>query len=321
VNTGSLTGGPRLTFSGGFPAIDRVELGIVRSGTNAFAGLDPDPSYLLDPKICFTNYGYYLELDLQNGVTNGLVPGNSGGDQNMVIESVGPANDMRLSEAPTAGNNNLQFSIIPSNGVPPLGPTYQDNADVLMALTYYDDPAMAGARLYPWPYNSLKFGVDTTSFMNQLSGTNIFGTPYNYREVLTGSGTWKTGYWELPNVNLRGINQGPQSVVRFQTDPATNGVPASGYIHVTRVRYCIVRPCGPLEGIDVFQNVKATNGLPFHVNWLGSATVQARATFNGGSWNSVYSATNLITTTNSYAPGTAGTSGFYRLLFPHSPLP
>ena len=34
VNTTPLTGGPRLIFNGGFPFIDRVELGVVRSGTN-----------------------------------------------------------------------------------------------------------------------------------------------------------------------------------------------------------------------------------------------------------------------------------------------
>ncbi|HWD21197.1 MAG TPA: hypothetical protein VHB20_18160 [Verrucomicrobiae bacterium] len=322
INTGSYTGGPRLTFSGGYPFIDKVELGIVRSGTNALAGLDPDPSYLLDPKICTTNYGYYIQLDMQNGISDGLTIGSSGGDQNMVIEYVGPTNDQRLSEAPTAGNNNIQFSIIPNgNGVPPLGPTYQDNLDVLMALDYYDDPAMAGARLYPWPYDSLKFGVDTTSFMNTLTGTNVFGKPFNYRETLTGSGTWKTAYWELPNVNLRGINQGPQSIVRFQTDPATNGVPASGDIHVSRVQFCIVRPCGPLEGINVFQSIGVSNASPFQVTWHGTATVQAKSTLASGPWSNVYSATNLLQNTSVYAPSTSGSSGFFRLTYPHSPLP
>ncbi len=320
INTGSYTGGPRMHFLGSDPFFDRIELGVVRAGTNALAGLDPDPGYLLDANICTTNYGYYVELDLQRGVTNGLTVGGSGGDQNMVLELAGPANDLRLSEAPTSGNNNIQFAIIPSNDIPPLGPTYQDNADVLMALTYYDDPHMVGARLYPWPYNSLKFGVDTTSFMNQLSGTNVFGTPFNYRETLTGSGTWKVAYWELPNVNLRGINQGPQSVVRFQTDAATNGVPASGYIHVTRVRYCIVRPCGSLEGINVFQNMKV-DSAPFAVHWRGSATVQSAAAVTGSSWNNVFSITNLLSTTNTYAPATPGTAGFFRLAYPHSPLP
>jgi hypothetical protein len=274
VNTAPYTGGPRLQFVGGFPFIDRIELGVVRSGTNALAGLDPDPSYLLNPLICTTNYGYYVELDLQNGITNGLNAGNSGGDQNMVVELVGPPSDQRLSLAPTGGNNNLQFAIIPgASAVPPLGPTYQDNLDVVMALTYYDDPAMVGARLYPWPYRTLNSGLSAITFPNQLTGNSIFGRPYSYRETLTGSGTWKVAYFELPNVNLAGVNQPPQSVARFQTDPATNGVPASGYIHVSRVRYNVVRPCGPYVGIDMFQPVIIANSAPRpSVGWLGQAT-------------------------------------------------
>jgi hypothetical protein len=314
VNTGSLTGGPRLSFSGGFPFIDRIELGLVRSGANVLAGLDPEPGYPLDPKICFTNYGYYVELDLQNGITNGLTTGNSGGDQIMVVELAGPPSDQRLAEAPSSGNYNLQFAIIPGpSSLPPLGPTYQDNADVLMALTYYDDPAMVGARLYPGPYNSFKFGLNVISFPNQLVGNNVFGKPYSYRETLTGSGQWKVAYFELPNVNLAGVNQGPQSVVRFQTDPATNGVPASGYIHVTRVRYDVFRPCGDCQGINMFQlmNVSKTNQSA-NVHWLGQATLQAAPVVTGG-WSDLVSVTNTVP--NSYVPPSALPSQFYRLKF------
>jgi hypothetical protein len=321
INTGGLTGGPRLTFNGGFPFIDRIELGVVRSGTNVLAGLDPDTSYLLDPKICFTNYGYFVELDLQNGITNGLTTGSSGGDQNMVAELVGPPSDMRLALAPTAGNNNIQFAIIPgASSLPPLGPTYQDNLDVLMALTYYDDPAMKGARLYPWPYNSLKNGTPFITFPNQLTGNNAFGLPYSYRETLAGSGTWKVAYFELPNVNLAGVNQGPQSVVRFQTDPATNGVPASGYIHVTRVRYDVYRPCGDFQGINMFQHVGIAKTNPaVSVGWRGQATLQS-ATSLTGTWSDVVSVTNTVP--NNYVPPTALPAQFFRLKFrPVPPLP
>lgn len=321
INTGTFTGGPRLTFNGGFPFIDRIELGVVRSGTNILAGLDPDPSYLLDPKVCFTNYSYYVELDLQNGVTNGLTTGNSGGDQNMVVESVGPTNDLRLALAPTAGNNNLQFAIIPGTStLPPFGPTYQDNLDVVMALTYYDDPAMTGARLYPWPYSTLKNGATGITFPNQLTGNNSFGQPYSYRETLTGSGTWKVAYFELPNVNLAGVNQGPQSIVRFQTDPATNGVAASGYIHVTRVRYDVVRPCGDYQGINMFQRLGITKTNPaVSLHWRGQATLQSANSPTAG-WADAVSVTN--TAPNSFQPPTGPTSEFFRLKFrPVPPLP
>ncbi len=107
VNTAPLTGGPRLIFNGGFPFIDRVELGVQRTGTNALAGLDPDATYYLDPTICTTNYGNYAEIDLQQGITNNLNVGTSGGDQNMVVEMAGPSGDQRLSIRPDAGNNNM----------------------------------------------------------------------------------------------------------------------------------------------------------------------------------------------------------------------
>jgi hypothetical protein len=35
------------------PYIDRVELGLFRSGTNALAGLDPDPTYFVNPLDLF----------------------------------------------------------------------------------------------------------------------------------------------------------------------------------------------------------------------------------------------------------------------------
>jgi hypothetical protein len=236
----------------------------------------------------------------------------------MVVELAGPPSDQRLSLAPTSGNNNLQFAIVPGPSfVPPLGPTYQDNVDVVMALTYYDDPAMVGARLYPWPYQTLKFGVTAITFPNQLTGTSVFGSPYSYRETLTGSGTWKVAYFELPNVNLAGVNQGPQSVARFQTDPATNGIPASGYIHVSRVRYNVVRPCGQYVGIDMFQPVGITNSSPRpSVGWLGQATLQATPTLTGP-WTDLLSVTNNIK--NSYMPPTTLPFQFFRLKFPPVP--
>jgi len=117
----------------------------------------------------------------------------------MVVELVGPPSDQRLSLAPSGGNNNLQFAIVPgASFVPPLGPTYQDNLDVVMALTYYDDPAMVGARLYPWPYRTLNSGVSAITFPNQLTGTSVLGRPYSYREALTGSGTWKVRTLNFP---------------------------------------------------------------------------------------------------------------------------
>ena len=73
VGTAPLTGGPTLSFvNGGFPYIDRIELGIIRAGTNALAGQDPAPDYYMNPLICTTNYGYYAEWDPHDGITNNV---------------------------------------------------------------------------------------------------------------------------------------------------------------------------------------------------------------------------------------------------------
>jgi len=304
VNTAPLTGGPRLTFQGGFPFIDRIELGVVRAGTNALAGLDPDPTYFMNPLICTTNYAYYAELDLHAGVTNGLDVGSSGGDQKMVVELAGPPQDQRLSLRPDGGNNNLQFQLL--NQV--FGPSYQDNADVAIGITYYDDPNLAGATLRPQVYQSWIYGVSTITFPTGQ---------YNKRVTLQGTGSWRDAYFELPDVNFNGVNQGPQSVVRYQTTPANPADPTSGYVHVSRVRYNVVRPCGPYQGINMFQTLAITNGNSnVSVEWFGTATLQA-APLITGTWTDVQSVTNA--SKNSFVPPAPQNSQFFRLKYP--PLP
>ena len=304
VNTAPLTGGPRLIFNGGFPFIDRIELGVVRTGTNALAGLDPDPSYLMNPLICTSNYLYYAELDLHAGITNGLDVGSSGGDQTMLVEMAGPPSDMRLSVRPDAGNNNLQFTIL--NQI--FGPSYQDNADVTIAITYYDDPAIAGATLKPQVYQSWVYGVSSITFPV---------APYNTSVTLQGSGAWKQAYFELSNVNFKGVNQGPQSLVRYQTTRASQTDPASGNVHVSRVRYDVVRPCGPYQGINMFQTL-GINGAASQVDvrWFGTATLQSAPTITGG-WTNVTSTVNAAT--NHYPVPTPRPMQFFRLQFPPVP--
>jgi hypothetical protein len=304
INTAPLTGGPRLTFVGGFPAIDRIELGVVRTGTNALAGLDPDPSYLMNPAICISNYAYYAELYLGQ-ITNGLDVGSSGGDQVMAIEMAGPPGDQRLSIRPDAGNNNLQFAIL--NQV--FGPSYQDNADVAIALTYYDDPAIVGATLRPQVYQSWVYGISSITFPV---------APYNTSVTLQGTGQWRDAYFELPNVNFNGVNQGPQSLVRYQTTRANAADPTSAYVHVSRVRYDVVRPCGPYQGINMFQNLRiAGTNNQVQVKWFGTATLQSAPVVTGGGWTNVVSTVNAAT--NSYSVPGGRPSQYFRLQFP--PIP
>jgi hypothetical protein len=303
VNTAPLTGGPRLSFNGGFPLIDRIELGVVRAGTNALAGLDPDPTYFMNPLICTTNYAYYAELNL-DVITNGLDLGNSGGDQQMLVELAGPTNDLRLAIRPDNGNNNLQFQIL--NQV--FGPSYQDNADVSIGITYYDDPSLAGATLKPQVYQSWIYGVSTITFP---------AAPYNKSVTLQGTGKWLDAYFELPNVNFNGVNQGPQSLVRYQTTPANAADPTTGYVHVSRVRYDVIRPCGPYQGINMFQTLSIANATNHvGVGWFGTATLQS-APVVSGTWTNVQSTMNTLT--NNYVPAGTINPEFFRLKFPPVP--
>jgi hypothetical protein len=307
INTAPLTGGPILIFNGTAPFIDRFELGIERTGTNALAGLDPDPSFLLNPLICDTNYGYFAEWAPYLGITNNLTIGGSGGDQNMAVQMAGPTNDQRLSEAPApgSGNNNLQFAL--ENNV--FGPTYQDNADVIMIYTYYDDPALAGATLYPQVYTTLNFGA---------SDIIPPPAPYNTVATLKGTGQWVDAYFELPNVNFAGVNQGPQSVVRFETSPPP-GTNTAASIFVSRVRYDVVRPCGPFEGINMLQNmsITGTNNQSIAVKWFGTAAVQSAIAVQGPYTTSTTTVTNVLT--NSYSPPGLSNALFFRLIYPSYP--
>ena len=307
VGTAPLTGGPTVFFNGGSPFIDRIELGIYRTGTNALAGLDPAPDYYLNPFICTTNYGYYTEWDPQDGIENNVTIGTSGGDQNMVVAMAGPPDDQRLAVAPAPGSGDsyIQFALL--NNV--FGPSLQDNANVSILLTYYDDPNLAGAQIGLNAYQSFVNGVST-----------IIGAPpppYDARAVLQGTGQWVDAYFYLPNVNFYGVNQGPQSVVRLATSPANPADPDTGDIYASRIRYDVIRPCGPFEGINMLQSVsiQPTNNAAT-VSWFGTATLQSAISVVG-QYNNILSVTNTLT--NSYTPSGANPAQFFRLQYPRYP--
>jgi len=297
VQTAPLTGGPTLTFqNGASPFIDRIELGIYRTGTNALAGQDPVPDYFINPFICDTNYGYYAEWDPNDGITNNVTIGSSGGDQLMVVTNAGPPDDQRLAEAPAPGGQYLQFAL--QNNV--FGPNLQDNANVAILITYYDDPNLAGGSIGLNAYNSYVNGLPT-----------IIGNPpapWNARSVLQGTGKWVDAYFYLPNVDFIGVNQGPQSVCRLT---------ATRMIFVSRIRYDVIRPCGPYQGINMLQSIRIqqTNTVP-SVSWFGSATLQS-ASPAGGHFTDLLSITNVLT--NTYSPPGYQPYQFYRLKYPPYP--
>jgi hypothetical protein len=291
VNTAPLTGGPTVLFVGALPYIDRVELGVIRTGTNALAGQIPDPNYYIAPLVtCSNGYGYYAEWYPTAGITNNV---NISGAYT-IVSGVGPANDQRIAEVPNpigVGSAAYeQFALL--NNV--FGPVYQDNSDVIISVDYYDDPALTNNDLYPNTYQTMNNGN-----ISVVSPQSPYGTPV----FLAGTGKWQTAAWELPNVNFYGAY-----LCRFAS---------SAPIYISRVRFNVIRPCGSFEGVDYLQNLGMTvTNSQMSLNWRGQASLQSAPVVTGA-YGNLLSVTNTVT--NVYAPAMTNTARFYRLAWPGYP--
>ena len=291
VDAAPLTGGCTVLFFGGNPYIDRVELGVIRTGTNALAGQIPDPSYNLAPLVtCSNGYGYYAEWYPSAGITNNLnIPGSY-----TTTNGIGPANDKRIAEVPIPISSGSacyeQFALL--NNV--FGPVYQDNADVIMSVDYYDDPALTNNDLYPNAYETLANGS-----VGIISPQSPYGTPV----FLAGTGKWQTATWELPNVNFTGAY-----LCRFAS---------SAPIYISRVRFDVIRPCGTFKGIDYLQSLGMTKtNTNIGLNWFGQATLQSAPVVTGA-YTNIVTVTNTVT--NIYTVPMTNQAGFFRLQFPAYP--
>jgi hypothetical protein len=256
VNAGQYTAGPRLIFDAPI-FISQFNLGIFRTGTNALAGQDPLPDCFSDPEFCKGTYGSFAEMDLANQMFNGLEPGSSGGDQEMIQEEAGPENDRRMSVRPaledgTPGfsHNYLNFSITGES----LGPTSQPGVQLAICMTYYDDPALTNGMFRPDVY------------ISDAGGSSGFRFPSADMAVhLQGSGNWRDAYFELPAVKLSGVNQGPQAAARFTV---------TGKVHVSRVRYAVIRPCGPDANVNALEECKPPAAVSIGAQWNSDGTLR-----------------------------------------------
>ncbi|HYG36635.1 MAG TPA: hypothetical protein VEC99_17710 [Clostridia bacterium] len=260
VNSDEYTAGPRFYVENGQVAVSRVELAVLRVGTNALAGQDPLAACYEDPNICNGTYGSYAELDLAKDIRDGLDLGTSSGDQNMVVEEAGPPNDRRLAVRPaqdegTSGFSHqfLNFAITDEK----LGPSSQPPAHLAICLTYYDDPNLVGTGIRPEVYATERNGEPTLGFV-----------PATALVTLTGSGQWKKAYWEIPDIQFRGVNQGPQAAARFTTVDADT---VQAKIAVTQVRYGIIRPCGPLANVNPLLDCKPPPEISLGIEHAGTA--------------------------------------------------
>lgn len=242
VNTALLTGGPRLIFENGNPFISRYNLAVLRVSPSPLAGQDPLADCYQDPNICTTNYGNYAEMDLPTGVLNGLAPGSSGGDQEMIQATAGPTNDLRLAIRPagddgTPGFAHRNLNLAITGEV--FGPSSQDNAQMAILMNYYDDPALTGKTFRPQVWRTDDTGLDGLAF-----------SPTTIAVGLEGTGRWREAYFEIANVKFYGVNQGPQAAARFE-------VSSGGKIFFSRVRYAVIRPCGPFANVNLLAEHKS----------------------------------------------------------------
>ena len=240
INTAPLTGGPRLAFENGKPAISRFDLAVLRVTPHLLAGLDPLANCYEDPNVCTDAYGNYAEMDLANGILDGLAPGTSGGDQNMIQEEAGPASDRRMAIRPALDDGTPDFAHTLLNLAitgEVFGPSTQPNAHLAICMTYYDDPSLTGQSFRPEVYQTDRNGVASLAF-----------TPGNIAVVLQGTDRWREAYFELPDVKFLGVNQGTQAAARFSV---------SGKIFFSRARYAVIRPCGPFAHLNRLAECKS----------------------------------------------------------------
>ena len=134
----------------------------------------------------------------------------------------------------------------------PLGPVSQGNCRLAIAVTYYDDPELAGKglRAQTWTYDSLG---------SPAQGS--LGTPQD-SIILQGSNTWREAYWEIGRITFDGVNQHP-AATRFA---AEFGADTTKKIHISRVRYAVIRDCGTNAGV----NLLATNAVPLTSAKMGA---------------------------------------------------
>src|SRR5262249_1276297 len=108
--------------------------------------------------------------------------------------------------------------------------------------------------------------------------------------TLQGTDRWRDAYFEIPDVKFLGVNQGPQAAARFLV--------RNGQVHFSRLRYAVIRPCGPDAGANLLESCKPPVFTSIrHENdsiifeWTGNAILQ-EAQVVLGPWNTLTNATS-----------------------------
>ena len=62
-------------------------------------------------------------------------------------------------------------------------------------------------------------------------------------------------------MKFNGVNQGPQAAARFVVNKPAAAVSVPG-VYFTRLRYSVIRPCGPMAGVNLLEGCKPVAVLP-----------------------------------------------------------
>jgi len=306
INTGVFTGAVRLAFTGGPVSISRADIAVLREGAHPLAGQDPLANCPRDPAVCDGLYGRYAEMDLAQGLFEGLAPGSSGGDQEMIQEEAGPPEDRRFSVRAALGDGTpgfnheyLNFAITDEK----LGPSSQPNARLAVVVTYYDDPDLTGKVFRP----------EVFIRENPNGSTGFAFLPASQGTTLLGSGRWMDSYVEIPDIKFNGVNQGPQAAARFAV---------TGKVAISRVRYAVIPTCGAAAGTNSLESAKPplqatrTPEGALRLSWVAGQNwrLQSSETLAPDSWQDVPEAPSVVDFENVVdLPITEPPNRFYRI--------
>ena len=172
----------------------------------------------------------------------------------MLFRSIRPA---RNDGSPQFQHIYLNFALTDEK----LGPSSQPGVRLAICAAYYDDPALTGAQFRPEVYISDRGG-----------NTGFAFTSGDIAVRLEGTDTWRDAYFEITDVKFNGVNQGPQAAARFFV---------SDKVFFSRIRYGVIRPCGPQANlnpiadckpkIDVLLNARLTANGSLRLAWPAAA--------------------------------------------------
>jgi hypothetical protein len=284
INAGTLTAGPRLISVNGQVAVSQYQIAVLRT-TGPLANQDPLSTCAQDENICKGVYGDYAQLDLGQNIKDGLDLGSSGGDQEYITGEAGSASDRRQAVWSAQGDGTAPFDSYVNFQITDqkLGPTSQDPALLAICVTYYDDPTLTNSApsFRPDVYSSEKAGQTQYAFPPAA----------NYTVHLQKSGKWLNAYFEIPDMNFAGVNQGPQAAARFTFNDK---------IPISRVQYAVLRPCGPTAGVNLLQSCKPVQltalraGNQVQISWptnsVGWTLQQNTVITNTAAWTAVTTA-------------------------------